>query len=136
MPNANPTSPHEKVAQAVLKASTGLAKSLRTPETNRSLVKRPSPRDTARFVMSESRHIMGMPRHLKVSTERGVKRSAPHSSWRYCPLFSVPLGCGSPGGGGGSLAVSCRAQVDDGHIPHLDLICEHVEDVFPGFGAG
>jgi hypothetical protein len=34
---------------------------------------------------------MGVPRRPKVSMERGVKRYAPHSSWRYRARFSASL---------------------------------------------
>jgi hypothetical protein len=95
MPNANPTSPHKKTAHTMLKAGIGLAEAdAEFPEdarNERSFVKRPSPLETARFPMSESRRIMGVPRCPKVSTERGVKRYASHSSWRYCARFSASL---------------------------------------------
>jgi hypothetical protein len=65
--------------------------SQRSPETTCSFVKRPLPRETARFPMSESRRIMGVPRRPKDSTERGVKRNASRLSWQYCAHFSVSL---------------------------------------------
>jgi hypothetical protein len=63
----------------------------RTPERHCSLVKRPSPHETARFPMSKSRRIKGAHRRPKVSMERGVMRKAPHLSWQYCARFSVSL---------------------------------------------
>jgi hypothetical protein len=65
--------------------------SRRTPETNCYSLKRLSPRNTARFPMSESRRIMGVPRRPKVSMERGANRHVPHSSCQYCTHFSVSL---------------------------------------------
>jgi hypothetical protein len=49
-------------------------------------------------------------------------------------LLGVPLGCGSLGDGSGSPAVPRRTRVNDLHIPHLELVCQHVDDVSPGFG--
>jgi hypothetical protein len=76
MPEANPAGPHKKAADAMLKARIGLANANaafpRAPETDCSGMKRLSPLDMARFPMSESRRVMGVPRRPKVSTERGV----------------------------------------------------------------
>jgi hypothetical protein len=105
--------------------------SRRTPETNCSLVKRLSPRDTARFLMLGSRRIMGVPRRPEVSRQRCVKRYAPHSSCRYCASFSVSLWVAAA-----PFAASCvRARANDRHIPRLEFVCEHKEDVSTGFST-
>jgi hypothetical protein len=83
MPEADPAGIHKEAANAVLEASVGLAEALsswRTPEKNRSLVKGPSPCDMARFPMSESRRITGVPKHpnSRRSPERCEAVSGPN----------------------------------------------------------
>jgi hypothetical protein len=43
--------------------------------------------------------------------------------------LGVPLGGGSP-------VEPCLTWVNEGHNPHLELVCEHKEDVSPGFSTG
>jgi hypothetical protein len=140
MPEANPASPHKQAADAVLKASIGLAKAdAEFPEDARDellLGEEAVAKGYCQVPNVGEQAYHGRSQAPKVSTERGVKRDAPHSSWRYCTRFSVSLWTAAALGVAEAAWWTCRPWVDDGHIPHLELICEHLEDVSPGFGMG
>jgi hypothetical protein len=100
---------------------------------NCSLLKRQWRHHAARLPMSDSKCAMGVPRHRKVSTERVVKWYVPHSCCLHCPHFFVSLwAAGAPE----VSAPQCRARENDGNIPHVELVCEHIADVSPGFHVG
>jgi hypothetical protein len=130
MPSANLTSPHKEAANAVLKASVGLAKAdAEFPEDAQDKLLIGEDAVAARnrqFPMSESRPIMGVPRRRKVSTERSVKRYAPHSAWRYCARFSASLWAAAAPGVAALLCL-CRCG---------DCLCGLVVLVSPAAGSG
>jgi hypothetical protein len=136
MPNANPASPHKKAANAVLKASIGLAKAgAEFPKDTRDELLLGEEAVAARDDVREQAH-HGLDQAPKgLHGEGRVAVCAPLVLAVLRPLPGVPLGGGGPGGGSGSPAVPCRARVDDLHVPHLELVCEHVEDASPGFGT-
>jgi hypothetical protein len=112
MPSANLTSPHKEAANAVLKASVGLAKAdAEFPEDARDkLLIGEDAVETDRFPMSESRRIMGEPRPGQAPQGlHGEGREAvcaPLILAVLRPLLGIPLSGGSPGGGGLVVLVS------------------------------
>jgi hypothetical protein len=141
VPNANPTSPHKKAANAMLEAGICLAEAhAEFSENARDKLllceEVVSARDGQVSDVPEKAH------HGRAQAPKGLHGEgreavcAPLILAVLRPLLGLRLGGGSPGGGGGGPAVPCRARVDDGHVPHLELVGEHVEDVSSSFGTG
>jgi hypothetical protein len=134
VPNAKPTSPHKKTANAMLEAGICLAEAhAEFSENARDKLllceEAVSARDGQVSNVPEQAH------HGRAQAPKGLHGEgceaicAPFILAVLRPLLGVPLGGGSP-------AVPCRAWVDNGGVPHLELIGEHVEDVSSGFGTG
>jgi hypothetical protein len=95
MPNANPASPYKKAANAVLKASIGLAKAdTEFPEDAGDTLLLGEEAVAVRN--SEGPDVGEQAHHERAQAPKGLhregwKRYEPHSSWRYLARFSVTL---------------------------------------------
>jgi hypothetical protein len=118
MPEANPVSSHNKAADAVLKAGIGLAKAKFSEDAQDELL---LGEEAGATRYSQVPNVGEQTHHGRSQAPDGLHGEGREAVCAPLVLEVFHLLLGVPPGGS-SPAVPCRARVDEGDIPHLELV--------------